>query len=65
MDISFTSFEELLTIEKAEYDSIVGVSELLFEVMYGAGDSLHSRANEVLSVLLTNFDRKSKQNDHR
>jgi hypothetical protein len=31
------------------FDHILGVSELLFEVIYGASEGLHSKAKEVLS----------------
>lgn len=31
------------------FDHILGISELLFEVIYGASEGLHSKAKEVLS----------------
>ena len=38
--------------DKTLFDKIVGISELLFEVIYGASEGLHSRAKECLEQLL-------------
>ena len=38
------------SINRKEIEStITGISELLFEVAYGAGEGLHSKAKEVIS----------------
>jgi hypothetical protein len=34
---------------------ILGVSDLLFEVVYGAAEGLHSKAGEVLSELINYY----------
>ena len=39
--------------EEFSMDKVVGASELLFEVAYGAGESLHSKAKEVMSEMLS------------
>ena len=44
--------EEKLSINIPEFDSINGISDLLFEVIYGAAEGLHSKASEVLSQVL-------------
>lgn len=49
-------FEPLLSTKQATkklvMDQVLGVSELLFEVAYGAGESLHSKAKEVMTQVL-------------
>lgn len=35
-------------LERTLFDKTVGISELLFEVIYGASEGLHSRAKECL-----------------
>lgn len=35
-------------LERTLFDKTVGISELLFEVVYGASEGLHSRAKECL-----------------
>jgi ADP-ribosylglycohydrolase len=39
-------------LERTLFDKTVGISELLFEVVYGASEGLHSRAKECLEQLL-------------
>ncbi len=39
-------------LERTLLDKTVGISELLFEVVYGASEGLHSRAKECLEQLL-------------
>jgi hypothetical protein len=38
--------------EKTVFENVVGISELLFEVVYGASEGLHSRAKESLEQIL-------------
>ena len=60
-DNSNAKFEDRLTMkDNKQYEKIVGISDLIFEVIYGAGEGLHSKAREVLEALL-NFDRSKKE----
>jgi hypothetical protein len=44
---------------KRTMDHVLGASELLFEVAYGAAESLHSKAREVMMQVL-GFERNEK-----
>lgn len=47
-------FEDSLQLtNRDQYDHLNGISELLFEVAYGASEALHSKAPEVLGQLLS------------
>jgi len=37
------------SLDSRPMDHVLGVSELLFEVAYGASEGLHSKAKEVIS----------------
>ena len=43
---------ESLEVSKDIECAVTGISELLFEVAYGAGEGLHSKAKEVLTGML-------------
>ena len=36
-------------------NKILGTSDMLFEVVYGAGEGLHSKFNEVMSSLISYY----------
>jgi len=49
-------------LERTLFDKTIGISELLFEVVYGASEGLHSRAKECLEQLLV-FNRDQRTPD--
>lgn len=47
--------------DKDQMTKIMGCCDLIFEVIYGAGEGLHSKFNEVMQALLT-FYSKNENN---
>lgn len=45
----YNSIEEQIAVHDTVLNTILGISDLLFEVIYGANEGLHSKSNEVLS----------------
>lgn len=47
--------ENQLDVHSSEMNKILGLADLLFEVVYGAGEGLHSKFNEVMNSIFAHL----------